>query len=92
MFPAWLRDDTWGTDASGEHHPNLSSAAQRYLDLLGEGVEDLFHHVLATVHDPAYRKANAGALRMGWPRIPLPGWGDGGNEGAAMTLARSAAR
>ena len=34
--------------------------------------EDLFHHVLATLHDPAYRQANAGGLRMGWPRIPLP--------------------
>ena len=34
--------------------------------------EDLFHHVLATLHDPAYREANAGGLRMGWPRIPLP--------------------
>ena len=92
MFPAWLRDDKWGTDASGEHHPNLSSAAQRYLDRLGASVEDLFHHVLATVHDPAHRRANAGALRMGWPRIPLPGWGDGGNEGAATTPAHSAAR
>ena len=34
--------------------------------------EDLFHHVLATLHDPAYRQANAGGLRMGWPRIALP--------------------
>ena len=91
MFPAWLRDDTWGTDAGGEHHPNLSGAAQRYLDRLGASVEDLFHYVLAALHDPAYRKANAGALRMEWPRIPLPGWSDGCNEGAATTLARSAA-
>ena len=91
-IPAWLRDDKWGTDASGEHHPNLSSAAQRYLDRLGASVEDLFHHVLATVHDPAYRKANAGALRMEWPRIPLPGWPSGESEGAKAALARSAAR
>ena len=28
------------------------------------------------LHDPAYRQANAGALRMEWPRIPLPGWPD----------------
>ena len=26
------------------------------------------------LHDPAYRNANAGALRMEWPRIPLPHW------------------
>ena len=63
-----------------------------YLDRLGLGVEDLFHHVLASLHDPAYREANAGALRMEWPRIPLPGWPDGGDEDAAEKLARSAAR
>ena len=72
--------------------PNLSDAAQSYLDRLGLGVEDLFHHVLATLHDPAYREANAGALRMEWPRIPLPGWPDGDADGAADELAASAAR
>ena len=59
---------------------------------LGLGVEDLFHHVIAVLHDPAYRDANAGALRMEWPRIPLPGWPDGGEDGAADELAASAAR
>ena len=29
---------------------------------------------------------------MEWPRIPLPGWGDGESEGVAATLAHSAAR
>ena len=88
MFPAWLRDD--GEGAS--RHANLSGAARRYIDRLGLGVEELFHHVLATLHDPAYREANAGALRMEWPRIPLPGWPDGDSEDAAATLSRSAAR
>ena len=37
-------------------------------------MEDLFYHVLAVLHDPNYRRENAGALRMEWPRIPLPGW------------------
>ena len=55
-------------------------------------MEDLFHHVLAVLHDPAYREANAGALRMEWPRIPLPGWPDGKENGAANKLATSAAR
>ena len=102
-FPAWLRDDSQGIG----RHPNLSGAAQRYLDRLGLGVEDLFHHVLAVLHDPAYREANAGALRMEWPRIPLPGWPAPGtvcvppasertptlpDQQAAETLARSAAR
>lgn len=33
---------------------------------------DLFFHVLAILHAPAYREENAGALRMDWPRIPWP--------------------
>ena len=32
--------------------------------------------VLALLHDPVYREANAEALRMEWPRIPLPDWPD----------------
>ena len=75
MFPAWLRDDGLGTDGKGsQRRPNLSSDALRYLDRLGLDVEDLFYHALSVLHDPAYREANAGALRMEWPRIPLPGW------------------
>ena len=86
-LPACLHDDE-----SAGPRPNLTATARRYLDRLGLGVEDLFHHVLATLHDPAYREANAGALRMEWPRIPLPGWPDGPDAEAATTLARSAAR
>ena len=86
LFPVWLRDDlpaeglqAGGVGADGDgprRRPNLSLSAQRYLDNLGMDVEDLFHHVIAVLHDPAYREANAGALRMEWPRIPLPGWPD----------------
>ena len=91
MFPAWLRDEGLALDGGGEQRrPNLSAKAQAYLDRLGMGVEDLFHHSLAVLHDPAYREANAGALRMEWPRIPLPGWPDG--AGAADELTASAAR
>ena len=93
FFPAWLRDDGLGTDMTGaQRRPNLSPAAQHYLDSLGADVEDLFHHVIAVLHDPAYREANAGALRIEWPRIPLPGWPDGDEDGAADELAASAAR
>ena len=93
FFPAWLRNEGLGTDvATVQRRPNLSSTAQRYFDRLGLGVEDLFHHVLAILHDPAYRKANAGGLRMEWPRIPLPGWPDGEASGAAEALVESAAR
>ena len=90
--PVHLRDDGLGTDGIGtQRRPNLSAPAQLYLDRLGLGVEDLFHHVLAVLHDPAYREANSGALRMEWPRIPLPGWPDGDVDGAADELATSAA-
>ena len=93
MFPAHLRDDGLGVGGDGiQHRPNLSAGAQRYLDRLGASVEDLFDYVLATFHDPAYREANAGALAMEWPRIPLPGWPDGDTAGAAESLAESAAR
>ena len=86
MFPAWLHDDGLGVDGDGpQRRPNLSPAARRYLDSLGMDMEDLFHHVLAVLHDPAYREANAGALRMEWPRIPLPGWPDPSSPSAAAT-------
>ena len=97
-IPVWLQDDDLGsTRNNAGRRPNLSSTAQRYLDRLGLGVEDLFHHVLAVLHDPAYREANANALRMDWPRIPLPGWPTPGNAGILPTsdvvevLAQSAA-
>ena len=107
FFPLWLREDGLGI---GNHEiqrrPNLSAVAQRYLHRLAASVEDLFHHVLAILHGPAYREANAGALRMDWPRIPLPGWPAPGSAGipgsgpgqalpatdAADALAQSAAR
>ena len=92
-IPAWLRNEGLALDGGGaQRRPNLSAAAQRYLDRLGLGVEDLFHHALAVLHDPAYREANSGALRMEWPRIPLPGWPDGDVPGAAEELLASAAR
>ena len=96
-IPLWLRDDGIGRDET-LRRSNLSPASQRYLKHINASVEDLFHHVLAVLHDPAYREANAGALRMEWPRIPLPGWPTTGSAGilpasdAASDLAQSAAR
>ena len=102
FFPAWLRNEqsdgqqSMLDDGGERRRPNLSAGAQAYLDRLGLGVEDLFHHALAVLHDPAYRAANAGALRMEWPRIPLPGWPNGGSDAdvgdAAAELTASAAR
>ena len=99
MFPIWLSDDGIGRlGGSPEKHPNLSAAAEKYLKAIGATAEDLFHHVLSVLHDPAYRKSNAGALRMEWPRIPLPGWPAPDRadvlpaSNAAEALAQSATR
>ena len=90
----WLRDDMLSThEISGTAvRPNLTPDAQNYLDRLGLGVEDLFYHTLAVLHDPAYREQNSGALRMEWPRIPLPGWPDSDEDVVANELRESAAR
>ncbi len=91
-IPAWEREEGLAAAGGAQRRPNLSERAEGYLGRLGLGVEDLFHHVVAVLHNPAYRTANAGALRMEWPRIPLPGWLDGDAEGAAAELTASAAR
>lgn len=93
MFPAYLHNNgLWSKQQGNGHRPNLSGAAQRYLQRLGRSVEDLFFHVLAVLHDPIYRDSNSGALALEWPRIPLPGWPDGDADGAADDLAKSATR
>ena len=89
FFPLWLSDDGFAVGATTGRRPNVSSAAQRYLRRVGATVEDLFHHVLAVLQDPVYREANAGALRIEWPRIPLPAWSDG-TAGTAGTTPASA--
>ena len=91
--PVWLSDNDFGVDRSGlQRRPNLSGATQSYLERLGASVEDLFHHILAVLHDPTYNLINADALRAEGPRIPLPGWPDGEADGAAEALAKSAER
>ena len=93
MFPLRLRGENIGDDGDvPQPRLNLSSAAQRYLERLGLSALDLFHHVLAVLHDPRYRRANAGALRMEWPRIPLPGWRDRASDQAVETILASASR
>ena len=87
MFPVWRLGA-----ANAVRQPNLSEKAQSYLARAGWSPEDLFHFVLAVLHDPGYRSANAGALKMSWPRIPLPGWPDGETEDAAQALTPLVAR
>ena len=93
QFPAWLAVLSEEGAPTGRRRANLSPEAERYLDTLGLEVEDLFHHVLATLHNPEYREANVGGLRMGWPRIPCPAWPDGGGrEESRAALVASAER
>ena len=89
FFPLWLSGDGLAVGATTGCRPNVSSATQRYLRRVGATVEDLFHHVLAVLQDPVYRQANAGALRIEWPRIPLPAWSDDalGTTGAPAVSA-----
>ena len=92
---ALLGDDGLGAgDGSMTPRPNLSRTAQAYLDRLDADVDvkDLFHHVIAVLYSQSYNQLNADALRAEGPRIPLPGWPDGGADGAADALARSAAQ
>ena len=90
-IPVWLRKDSH-TDGANAHRSNRSETTECYLERFGASQEDLFHYVLAVLHDPAYRIANAGALRMGWPRIPLPGWPDGEAEDVLEAFASSVAQ
>ena len=92
-FPAYLIGDGLGAlgDTSSSQ-PNLSPSAQRYLAKLGGRATDLFYHVLATLHDPQYLQANLDGLRLGWPRIPLPGWPSSNDANSHQALASSAAR
>ena len=64
--------DLFGSDGPTGPQPNLTDFAKSYLAGLKCGAEDLFFHIVAVLHAPAYREENAGALRQDWPRIPLP--------------------
>ena len=91
--PLWLGEDGLGLNGDGmQRRLNVSGGAQSYLERLGANVQDLFHHVLAVLHDSTYNQVNADALRAEGPRIPLLGWPDGEAEGAAEALAQSAGR
>jgi REP element-mobilizing transposase RayT len=77
FFPLLLRKEQsqalLATQAShSEPQANLSDGTVRYLGCVGCDVPDVFYHSIATLHAPAYRHENTGALRQDWPRIPLP--------------------
>ena len=66
-FPARTIDGSTGGLRS-----NLSASVVTWLGIVGVQPSELFYHVVATLHAPSYGSNNAGALRMDWPRVPVP--------------------
>jgi len=73
LFPLMLEGD----------QPNLPKSLSGFVATHDLPTDAIFHHIVATLHSRAYQIENAGALRMDWPRVPLP------ND--ASTLRASAA-
>jgi hypothetical protein len=71
FFPMMVRDPN-PINCGESPKPNLSDEAVGYLARFGADHQALFFHAVATLHSPAYRKENQGALKQDWPRIPLP--------------------
>jgi hypothetical protein len=72
MFPIYLRENVSSAPGSQQLRPNLTARATSYVSTLSSDESRLFHHTVACLHAPAYRRDNAGALRQDWPRVPLP--------------------
>ncbi|MEQ8965332.1 MAG: type ISP restriction/modification enzyme [Azospirillaceae bacterium] len=86
MFGAYVRSSLHSSrtriDRFRSH--NLSENAVAYFDDIGLPVSEApFWHAIAIQHSTAYAEENADALRLDWPRIPLPA--------SAERLAASAA-
>lgn len=67
FFPAMLND---GHGAL--LRPNLRQTVDQWRVDQGLTETAIFYHCAATIHSPHYRTGNNGALRLDWPRIPLP--------------------
>jgi SAM-dependent methyltransferase len=70
MFPLYLEEHVGNDDHV--FRPNLTQSMRDFLESRHLPIESIFRHVTTILHAPLYRSENAGALRMGWPRIPLP--------------------
>jgi hypothetical protein len=79
FFPKFVRDTCPQSSFSHASGPalqaNVSAHAGFYAQAIGlhsGDLDRLFDHAVAVIHAPQYRDENSGALRQGWPRIPLP--------------------
>jgi hypothetical protein len=76
FFPLYLSLENkqysyFETDGAARH-PNLSVKAMVYAKGLEVTAPNLFYHLVAVLHSPAYRAEQAEALQQDWPRLPLP--------------------
>ena len=72
-------------DAStGELRYNFVPTMLSWLKGSCHSADELFNHIVATLHAPTYGLDNAGALRMDWPRVPLAGIPDVLKASAAL--------
>ena len=76
FFPAVAIDSAASLLSHLHLRPNLSIKADAYACSLAADVMSPFFHSIASLHTPAYRTENAGALLGDWPRIPLPATAD----------------
>ncbi|MDE2832938.1 MAG: N-6 DNA methylase [Bacteroidota bacterium] len=73
VFPLYVAGDLLN---GNQKEPNLKQEALEYITRLDVTVEDLFGFIVATLYDKEYRSTYTRSLRLDWPRIPLPGWGE----------------
>lgn len=58
--------------STGELRYNLVPSMMSWLSDLGCQPQELFNHIVATLQAPSYGARNGDALRMDWPRVPVP--------------------
>jgi hypothetical protein len=67
IFPAMVQQDSQNVEA------NVAKSIKTALENRGLTSDDLFNHIVATLNAPAYEALHMDALRVDWPRIPMPG-------------------
>lgn len=69
-FPLYLHEGQ--TLFGNDHRANLSRQATEYLKTIAGTHKELFLHSFAILHSAAYRSEHTDAIRLDWPRVPLP--------------------
>jgi len=89
-FPLTLRHEFLGEKGDGS---NVNSALLSSLDAseaaAAKTASGVFHHSVAVMWSPEYRRVNGSALRQDWPRVPIPA--DAALLAASAALGRTVA-